>query len=67
MHLYPIDGAVHRVGKDATAWGARDATWSMVIAGIDADPKKAGDLKQWAKGGRASLQPRRRVREFHDG
>ena len=33
MHLYPIDGAAHRVGKDATAWGARDATWSMVIAG----------------------------------
>ena len=38
MHLYPIDGAVHRVGKDETAWGARDATWSMVIAGIDAEP-----------------------------
>jgi FAD/FMN-containing dehydrogenase len=49
MHLYPIDGAVRRVGKDTTAWAARDATWSMVIAGIDADPKKAGDLKQWAR------------------
>ncbi len=35
MHLYPIDGAVHRVGKDETAWSCRDATWSMVIAGID--------------------------------
>ena len=33
MHLYPIDGAVHRVGKDETAWNCRDATWSMVIAG----------------------------------
>src|SRR5216683_3574820 len=38
MHLYPIDGAVHRVAKDETAWSARDATWSMVIAGIDGDP-----------------------------
>jgi hypothetical protein len=38
MHLYPIDGAVHRVGKDETAWGHRDATWSMVIAGVDPDP-----------------------------
>ena len=37
MHLYPIDGAVHRVARDATAWNARDATWSMVIAGIDPD------------------------------
>ncbi len=57
MHLYPIDGAVHRVGKDATAWGARDATWSMVIAGIDADPKKAGDLKQWARGYWEAVHP----------
>jgi len=25
MHLYPIDGAVHRVPKDATAWNTRSA------------------------------------------
>jgi FAD/FMN-containing dehydrogenase len=49
MHLYPIDGAVHRVKKDETAWEARDATWSMVIAGIDRDPQKAGTLKRWGK------------------
>ena len=49
MHLYPIDGAVRRVAKDATAWSARDATWSMVIAGIDADPKRADDLKAWGR------------------
>ena len=29
MHLYPIDGAVRRVAPNATAWNARDATWSM--------------------------------------
>ncbi len=45
MHLYPIDGAVRRVAKDATAWATRDATWSMVIAGIDSDPKQAEALK----------------------
>lgn len=49
MHLYPIDGAVRRLGEDATAWNARDATWSMVIAGIDADPGKAHALTQWAR------------------
>jgi FAD/FMN-containing dehydrogenase len=49
MHLYPIDGAVRRVAKGATAWSARDATWSMVIAGIDADPKKADALKAWGR------------------
>ncbi|HEX7935619.1 MAG TPA: hypothetical protein VF573_21460 [Paraburkholderia sp.] len=25
MHLYPIDGAVRRIAKDATPWSARDA------------------------------------------
>ena len=49
MHLYPIDGAVHRVGKNETAWSARDATWSMVIAGIDPDPRKAEALKSWGR------------------
>jgi FAD/FMN-containing dehydrogenase len=49
MHLYPIDGAVHRVPKDATAWNAREATWSMVIAGIDSDPKRADALKRWGR------------------
>lgn len=48
VHLYPIDGAVHRVAPDATAWGYRDATWSMVIAGIDPDPASAPRLKEWA-------------------
>jgi FAD/FMN-containing dehydrogenase len=49
MHLYPIDGSVRRVAKDATSWQARDATWSMVIAGIDADPKQADALKSWGR------------------
>jgi FAD/FMN-containing dehydrogenase len=40
MHLYPIDGAVHRVDTAETAWSYRDATWSMVIAGVDPDPAK---------------------------
>src|SRR5258707_14518835 len=35
MHLYPIDGAVHLVGRSDTDWNTRDATWMMVIAGTD--------------------------------
>jgi hypothetical protein len=49
MHLYPIDGAVHRVSKDESAWNCRDATWSMVIAGIDPSPEKAGPVTRWTK------------------
>jgi FAD/FMN-containing dehydrogenase len=49
MHLYPIDGAVHHKGQNETAWNFRNATWSMVIAGIDPDPAKAEALTAWAK------------------
>jgi FAD/FMN-containing dehydrogenase len=49
MHLYPIDGAVRRVAKDATAWGARNATWAMVIAAIDASAERADELKRWGR------------------
>ena len=49
MHLYPIDGAVHRQRRDATAWSYRDATWSMVIFGVGPDPATAPALRQWAR------------------
>jgi FAD/FMN-containing dehydrogenase len=49
MHLYPIDGAVRRVARNATPWSARDATFSMVIAGISPDPKDADALKAWGR------------------
>lgn len=49
MHLYPIDGAVHEIAPAATAWGARDQTWSMVIAGVSHDPSDARALKRWAQ------------------
>jgi FAD/FMN-containing dehydrogenase len=57
MHLYPIDGAVHHVGNQDTAWGVRDATWSMVIAGVDPDPQRAGSATQWSKAYWEALHP----------
>jgi hypothetical protein len=48
-HIYPIDGAVQKVGRNETAWNSRDATYSMVICGIDPDPAKAPALKTWAR------------------
>src|SRR5204863_1662419 len=38
MHLYPINGAASRVGKNETAWNYRDATWAQVMVGVDPDP-----------------------------
>ncbi|WP_405760198.1 FAD-binding oxidoreductase [Streptomyces sp. NBC_01420] len=47
MHLYPVDGAAHRVPADATPWAYRDALWSGVIAGIDPDPANAEAIRRW--------------------
>lgn len=57
MHLYPIDGAVHRVGERETAWACRNANWSMVIAAIDPDPTTAPALSEWAKAYWEAIHP----------
>jgi FAD/FMN-containing dehydrogenase len=38
VHIYPINGACHRVAPDATAFAYRDATFAPVIAGMWPDP-----------------------------
>jgi FAD/FMN-containing dehydrogenase len=57
MHLYPVDGAVHRVGADATAWAQRDVTFSQVIVGVDPDPANAAAISNWAKDYHDALHP----------
>jgi FAD/FMN-containing dehydrogenase len=57
MHLYPIDGAVHHKAQGDTAWNCRDATWSMVIVGVDADPNNAPALKKWASDYWTAIHP----------
>jgi len=49
MHLYPIDGAAHRVGKNETPWSYRDATWAEVIVGVDPDPANTKRITEWTK------------------
>ncbi|MEO6733686.1 MAG: BBE domain-containing protein [Ferruginibacter sp.] len=49
MHLYPINGAASKIGKKETAWNFRDATWAMVMAGIDPDPANKEIITNWAK------------------
>ena len=57
MHLYPINGAASRVGKNDTAWSYRDATWGQVIVGIDPDPASAAKLRDWTVAYWEALHP----------
>jgi len=49
MHLYPIDGAVHKVGRNDTAFTYRDVQWAEVIVGVDPDPANKDRITAWAK------------------
>jgi FAD/FMN-containing dehydrogenase len=49
MHLYPVNGAAHRVGKHDTAWSYREATWAEVIVGVDPDPANKDRIVNWAR------------------
>lgn len=57
MHLYPVDGAVHRVGKHDTAFSYRNSRWSMVIAGIDPNPANNERITKWARDYWNALHP----------
>ena len=48
-HFYPIDGKVHEVGADETAWANRGARWAQVIVGVDPDPANAEKVTKWCK------------------
>src|SRR5262249_16738800 len=57
MHLYPIDGAAHRVAKGETAWSFRDANFVQVIVGVDPDPANNSRLIAWARDYWSALHP----------
>lgn len=57
MHLYPIDGAARRVGKNDTAWSYRDATWAQVMVGVDPDPANNDRIIAWTKDYWEALHP----------
>ncbi len=49
IHIYPINGACHRVASDATAFAYRDATFATVIAGMWPDPAQNDANTQWVR------------------
>lgn len=57
MHLYPIDGAAHRVDKADTAFSYRDANWAEVIVGVDPDPANREAITNWCKAYFDALHP----------
>jgi len=57
VHLYPINGAAHRVGRSDTAFSFREATWAQVIVGVDPDPTNKDRITAWAREHWDALHP----------
>ena len=49
MHIYPINGACHRVEPDATAFAYRDASFATVIAGMWPDAEDDEQNTAWVR------------------
>ncbi len=56
-HIYPINGAAQRVGKNDTAFSFRDASFAQVIVGIDPDPANDQRIIGWARDYWQALHP----------
>jgi FAD/FMN-containing dehydrogenase len=49
MHLYPINGACHRVAADETAFAYREATFATVIVAAWQDPAVDAERIAWVR------------------
>jgi len=57
MHLYPVNGAAQRVGKNDTAYSFREALFAEVIVGVDPDPANSEMITTWCKDYWEALHP----------
>jgi FAD/FMN-containing dehydrogenase len=57
VHIYPINGACHRVASDETAFAYRDATFATVIAGMWPDPADNAKNTAWVRDYYAATAP----------
>jgi FAD/FMN-containing dehydrogenase len=57
MHLYPLNGAAQRVGRNDSAYSFREALFCEVIVGVDPDPANAETITKWCKDYWEALHP----------
>lgn len=57
MHIYPINGAAHRLGPNDTAWSYREANFAQVIVGVSPDAADNERMIQWSKEYWQTLHP----------
>jgi FAD/FMN-containing dehydrogenase len=49
MHIYPVNGAVKRVGDKDTPWPNRSSNFVVAVVGVDPDPSNADLITNWQR------------------
>ncbi|MFP4601177.1 MAG: FAD-binding oxidoreductase [Persicimonas sp.] len=57
MHMYPLNGAVHRVGPRETAFNYRDVKYAVNIFGVTPEPTQFDAIRQWVRDYYDALEP----------
>jgi FAD/FMN-containing dehydrogenase len=57
MHIYPVSGAAHKVGKNDTAFSYRDANYTHVLAAMYDNPADTEKNVEWVRNYFDALHP----------
>ena len=57
VHIYPLDGAVHDVAADQTAFAYRDVKFTHILAAVSPDPAPMPQYREWVRSYWSALHP----------
>jgi FAD/FMN-containing dehydrogenase len=57
VHIYPLDGAVHDVAADQTAFAYRDVKFTHILAAVSPEPGPMPEYREWVRSYWSALHP----------
>jgi FAD/FMN-containing dehydrogenase len=57
VHIYPLDGAVHDVSADQTAFAYRDVKFTHILAAVSPEPAPMPQYREWVRSYWSALHP----------
>jgi FAD/FMN-containing dehydrogenase len=57
VHIYPLNGAVHDVAEDETAFAYRDIDFTHIIAAVSPEPAPMPQYRDWVRSYWSALHP----------
>lgn len=57
VHIYPLDGAIHDLAPEATAFAHRDVNFVHILAAVTPDPGRLPGYRDWVREYWSALHP----------